>query len=251
MRAEVPDWVALVALGLVMGSFLGVVVRRLPAQADFVFGRSQCPACGARLAARDLVPLASWLALRGRCRHCRARIGLFYPGIELAAVAVALSAATVASGWNLLATCLFGWTLLALALIDWREFLLPDALTLPLIPAGLALAWLDAPETILDRVAGVAAGFSLFWLIAAGYRRWRGRDGLGRGDIKLMAGLGAWVGASGVPSLMLAAALLALAVTLIRRAFGERLTAVDRIPFGPYLAAAAWVVWLCGPLIGS
>jgi leader peptidase (prepilin peptidase) / N-methyltransferase len=240
--------VAALAVAPVIGSFVGVVVQRLPQHEDFVLGRSACPACGARLRARDLIPLFSWIWLRGRCRTCHAPIPLFYPAVELGALAVALSAALAFSGWLLWASCLFGWALLALALIDWRDYLLPDGLTLPLLPAGLAVAWFAAPDALLDRLVGAAAGFLVFALVAAAYRRWRGRDGLGRGDAKLLAGLGGWVGASGLPSVILLASLLALAVAFGRRSFGERLSATDPLAFGPYLAAAGWIVWLCGPL---
>ncbi|HZT88527.1 MAG TPA: prepilin peptidase [Stellaceae bacterium] len=246
MRAEVT---AAVVAAPFIGSFLGVVVQRLPRREDFVRGRSRCPACGARLAARDLVPLVSWMWLRGRCRSCGGAISLFYPAIELAALAVALSAGLVFSGWLLWASCAFGWVLLTLALIDWREYLLPDPLTLPLAPLGLAVAWLSAPEDLVDRLIGAAAGFVAFVAIAALYRRGRGREGLGRGDAKLLGGLGAWVGASGLPSVILLASLLALAVAFGRRAFGDKITATDPLAFGPYLALAGWIVWLCGPLV--
>lgn len=239
---------ALAAVAPVIGSFLGVVVQRLPQREDFLFGRSICRACGARLSARDMIPLVSWVWLRGRCRQCRAPIPLFYPAVELGALAVALSAALVFSGWLLWVSCLFGWALLALALIDWRDYRLPDGLTLPLVPAGLLAAWFAAPDELGDRAIGAAAGFLLFVLIAAAYRHMRGREGLGRGDAKLLAGLGAWVGGSGLPTVVLLAALLALAVTFARRAFGDRLAAADPLAFGPYLAAAGWIVWLYGPL---
>jgi len=232
----------------VIGSFVGAVAQRLPRREDLVWGRSACPACGKKLSARDLVPLVSWLWLRGRCRQCAAPIPLFYPMVELGALAVALSAALVFSGWLLWASCLFGWALLALAVIDWRDYLLPDGLTLPLVPTGLAVAWFAAREAMPDRLLGAFAGFAVFVLIAALYRRLRGRDGLGRGDAKLLAGLGAWVGCSGLPSVLLLAALAALASAFAQRAFGTKLSAADPVAFGPYLAAAGWFVWLCGPL---
>ncbi len=136
-------------------------------------------------------PLLSWLALRGRCWHCAARIGIFYRLIELAALAVALWAAAVTSDGALLVTCLLGWTLLALAFIDWRHFLLPDALALPLAAAGLVVAYqLDRPN-LVDHLLGVAAGCLFVMLVALIYRRFRGRDGIGQGDAKLLAAAGA------------------------------------------------------------
>src|SRR6267143_812555 len=138
----------------VIGSFIANFVARFPTEQSVFTGRSACPHCGFALAIRDLVPLLSWLSCSGRCRHCRHPIAAFYPLIELAAVAVALTAAAMASGWLLWATCGLGWTLLALAAVDFRHFVLPDALTLPLIPAGLAVAYLEEPAELMAHVIG-------------------------------------------------------------------------------------------------
>jgi leader peptidase (prepilin peptidase)/N-methyltransferase len=238
----------LVAVALAMGSFVGVLVLRLPA-GDPLWDRSICPDCGARLGARDLVPLASWLWLKGRCRRCDAPLGWFYPGVELAAVGVALWAWTEADGWVLWASCGFGWTLLALGLIDWRHMVLPDLLTLPLIAAGPIVAEFAAPDEVLDDLAGAVGGFAAFTVVAWAYRRWRGKEGLGAGDAKLLAALGAWVGATGLPSVVLLASLAALVAALAARAMQRGLPAAqDRVPFGPALVIAGWVVWLYGPL---
>jgi leader peptidase (prepilin peptidase)/N-methyltransferase len=245
--ADVLHQVFLVAVALAMGSFVGVLVLRLPA-GEPLWGRSACPSCGARLDARDLVPVASWLALRGRCRRCQASIGMFYPAIELAAVVVALWAQTHMDDWVLWASCAFGWTLLALGLIDLRHMVLPDVLTLPLIAAGPVVAILAAPDAVLDDVAGAAAGFAFFTLVAWAYRRWRGREGLGAGDAKLLAALGAWDGLSGLPSIVLLGSVTALAAVLALRLAGRGASLQDRVPFGPALAFAGWVVWLYGPL---
>ncbi|MBV9859450.1 MAG: prepilin peptidase [Alphaproteobacteria bacterium] len=245
MPPELSSWPALAAIGLIVGSFIGVVVQRLPERSDLVFGRSACPSCAARLPAWDLVPVVSWLALRGRCRSCATPIGLFYPGVELAAAGVAVCAGAVASGWLLVASCVFGWTLLAAALIDWRDYVLPDALTLPLVPAGLVFAWLIEPERLTDCALGAVAGFAIFAAVAELYRRWRGgRDGLGRGDAKLLSGLGAWVGLSGLPELVALSSVMALGAVLFGGAFGWRPGRTDPVPFGPFLAAAGWLVWL-------
>jgi leader peptidase (prepilin peptidase)/N-methyltransferase len=232
-----------------VGSFLGLVIDRLPAGRPLAWGRSRCEACGATLAAQDLVPLLSWLWRRGRCAYCGAGIGPFYPLVELAALAVALSAAWFLSGWLLLASCALGWTLLTLAAIDQRHFLLPDALTLPLIPAGLAVAWAIDPALLLPHLLGALAGFAAFAAIALAYRRLRGREGLGLGDAKLLAAAGAWLGWQALPGLVLVAALGALAVALARAVTGDRLSATMRVAFGSYLALAFWLVWLLGPLI--
>lgn len=244
------DWARLVFLALValaIGSFAGTLVLRLPA-GEGIDGRSHCRTCGTALGPRDLVPVASWLAQRGRCRACGAPLSWFYPAVELAALALALWAWSVADGWLLWASCAFAWTLLALALIDFEHEILPDALTLPLMALGLGVAWFSAPPMILDNVAGAAAGFVLFAAVAAAYRRIRGREGLGRGDAKLLAALGAWVGLSGLPSVVLIGSVAALVGALAARAFGRSRALQDRVPFGPALALAGWLVWLYGPL---
>lgn len=247
-----PELVLLLLTAPCVGSFLGVLVVRLPAGKPLVLGRSACPHCGVVLKARDLVPLASWLASHGRCRTCGARLGLFYPLIELLALAVALWAYALVPGWPLWATCLLGWMLLALALIDARHLELPDGLTLPLIPAGLLVAWLLAPEQILAHVIGAAAGFLFLAGLALLYRRLRGREGIGLGDAKLLAAAGAGLGWQGLPSVILIAAAGGLAGALLQARLGRegtrRLDAKRPLPFGPYLAAGFWLVWLYGPL---
>src|SRR5258706_7635340 len=135
-----PSWIWAALLAPFIGSFLGVVVMRHDAAARMLAGRSACEACGKRLGPADLVPVLSWVLLRGKCRHCGAPIGLFYPAIELAALAVALWSATVFTGFAFWASCVLGWTLLALAATDIKYFLLPDFLTLPLVAAGLSVA---------------------------------------------------------------------------------------------------------------
>jgi leader peptidase (prepilin peptidase)/N-methyltransferase len=166
--------------------------------------------------------------------------------IELAAVAIAAWAASVDAdpAW-LWADCTLGWTLLALGWIDWRAFILPDALTLPLVLAGLAATFWLQPETLTAHAAAAALGYLLFRAIAWGYRRLRGRDGLGEGDAKLMAAAGAWVGLTALSSVLLGGALLTLAAGLISALWrGRGLRATTRLPFGPGLCAALWIVWL-------
>jgi leader peptidase (prepilin peptidase)/N-methyltransferase len=231
-----------------VGSFLGVLILRLPAGAPVLLGRSRCPACAHTLSPLDLVPLASWLAMRGRCRYCAAPLARFYPAIELAALAVALSAWSATTGWLLWASCGLGWTLLALAVIDQREQLLPDTLTLPLIPVGLVVAYFDDPAGLLDHAIGAVAGYAVFVLVELVYARLRSRAGLGRGDAKLLAAAGAWVAWTGLPHVVLLAALAALAAAAVARLTGHAIHATTRIAFGPWLALGAWLVWLYGPL---
>jgi leader peptidase (prepilin peptidase)/N-methyltransferase len=234
-----------------MGSFLGVLVVRLPQQRAVGLARSQCDHCGHALAAKDLVPVFSWLWLRGRCRYCSASIGGLPFAMEAAAVLVAAWAATETTGWLLLATCGFGWALLTMAVIDWTAFLLPDVLTLPLVPAGLLVAYGVAPASLLDHAIAAAAGLLGAIALAFVYRRLRGRDGLGFGDAKLLAGLGAWVGLEGMPTTILYGSVLGLAFALFSALRGRRLALSDKVPFGAFLAAAGWLVWLYGPLVAA
>jgi leader peptidase (prepilin peptidase)/N-methyltransferase len=243
------ETVAVLLAAPFVGSFLGVLIDRLPAGRAVLAGRSRCAACGATLGAKDLVPVVSWLWRRGQCAHCRAELGAFYPLIELAALAVALSAAWLLSGWLLPVSCALGWTLLTLAAIDQRHFLLPDVLTLPLIPAGLLVAWAIDPALVLRHVVGAVAGFAAFAAIAFVYRRLRRREGLGLGDAKLLAAAGAWLGWHALPGVVVLAALCALAVALARTVAGGTLSATTKVAFGSYLALAFWLVWLLGPPI--
>jgi len=230
-----------------VGSFLGVVVRRLSEGRWIAWGRSRCEYCGAVLRVRDLVPLYSWLAAGGRCCYCGHPLGWFYPGIELSALAVALAALAADGGGGACLDCLFGWWLLALGWIDARRWLLPDALTLPLLVAGLAAAAAFDPEQLTDRALGAALGYLSLRVVALLYRVLRGREGLGHGDAKLLAASGAWVGAMALPQLVLGAAVSALSAAACLRLAGVRLGAHSALPFGPFLALMTWLIWLLGP----
>ena len=242
-------WSAVLAAP-VIGSFLGVVVRRLPEGRSIVRGRSHCEGCGAALAPRDLVPLFSWLAAAGRCRSCGRRLGWFYPAIELAALGIALVAAAVDSGVWVWLDCLLGWWLLALGWIDARSWLLPDLLTLPLVVAGLVAAWAFEPAGLAGRALGAALGYLALRAVALAYRALRGREGLGAGDAKLLAAAGAWVGARALPQVILLAALAGLLAALCLRLAGTRLGPNSALPFGPFLALATWLVWLAPAVVG-
>ncbi len=233
----------LVLAGPFAGSLVGVLARRLPDGRPVALDRSRCDSCGAALNGAELVPLLSFLVLRGRCRRCGAPIAPFHWQVELAATAIALLAALwdPADAWS---DAALGWTLLALSLIDLRCGRLPDVLTLPLIPAGLLLAWWDAPELGTDHAVAAAVGFASFRLLSLLYRRLRGRDGLGGGDAKLLAALGAWVGLAALPGVLVGAAGLGLAYALLLRARGRVVTGATALPFGPCLALAGWVVRL-------
>ena len=240
-------WAVLVAAPLV-GSFIGVVVRRLPEGRPIICARSRCEYCGAALRMGDLVPLFSWFAAGGRCRYCGHPLGWFYPGIELSAFAIALIALAADDGKRVWLDCFFGWWLLALGWIDIRRWLLPDALTLPLIVAGLAAAAAFDPERLTDRALGAALGYLSLRTVALAYRVLRGREGLGHGDAKLLAASGAWVGSMALPQVVLGAAVSALLAAACLRLAGVRLGARSALPFGPFLALATWLIWLLGPL---
>jgi leader peptidase (prepilin peptidase) / N-methyltransferase len=243
----ISDWY-LIGAGLPIGSFVGLVVDRLPQGETIAKGRSRCARCDARLTVRDLVPLVSWLASGGRCRHCGLRIGWFYPAVEVAALVVAVLAVSAARGAEAWIDAGFGWWLLALGWIDWRHTILPDVLTLPLIPLGLVVAGGLERENLLNLLLGAVAGFFGLWLVARVYRRMRGREGLGLGDAKLLAGAGTWVGMSGLPSVLAGASLGGLIAAGGMVLAGHRLDRHSALPFGPFLSAATWLIWLFGPI---
>ena len=240
--------VALAAIGLCVGSFLATLAARSEdGFAGLWLGRSRCPACRAALTGRDLVPLVSYALARGRCRHCGRPIALAYPATELAAAAAGLLPALLLPPLAAAVGALLGWWLLGLALVDLRVLRLPDAMTMPLLAAGLALAWLQ-PEglrapALADAAGAAAVGGLTLAGIAYGYRWLRRREGLGLGDAKLCAAAGAWLGIAPLPWLILLAALAGLGLALVLH---RRLKATAAVPFGPPLALAFWLLWVLG-----
>ncbi|KPF64174.1 hypothetical protein IP88_13915 [alpha proteobacterium AAP81b] len=232
-------------LGLVLGSFIAVLTLRWPA-GEGLGGRSRCDSCAAPLRWFELVPVLSFALQAGRCRRCGAAIPLRHLAIEIVAALIgglALGVSPAAIGW---AGAGFGWGLLALAVLDAEHFWLPDALTLPLLAAGLlAGLWLAPP--LAERAWGAAAGYASLAAIAAGYRALTGRDGLGGGDPKLLAAIGAWLGWPLLAPVVLAAALLGLALALVDRARGVAVDRLTAVPLGALLAAAAFPIWLLFP----
>jgi leader peptidase (prepilin peptidase)/N-methyltransferase len=240
-------WFWPVVAAPLVGSFIALLAMRLPLGERVALGRSRCRSCGAALGPLDLVPLLSWLAAKGRCRHCAAPVSAFYPAVELCALAVALWAALTLPRDELWASCALGWGLLALAIIDARHLWLPDRITLPLIALGLAGTAIEEPARLPAHLIGAAAGFLSFAAIAFAYRRLRGREGLGLGDAKLLALAGAWLSWEGLASVVLIAALASLAWLLLARR-REPLRAESALPFGPGLCLGIWLVWLYGTL---
>lgn len=230
--------------GLIAGSFIATALIRWPKRRSALGGRSRCDACEAPLRVHELVPVISWMIQRGRCRRCGARIDPRHVAVELAAAvigAVALLAHPLPLG--AVSAC-FGWWLLLTAALDLEHHWLPDRLTLPLIPLGLAAAWAGLGPPLADRAAGAALGWAVLALIAWGYQRARGREGMGGGDPKLMGAAGAWVGAWNLPVILLGAGLIGLALVLAMRLKGEAVSRTTRLPLGTLIALAAWPVWL-------
>jgi leader peptidase (prepilin peptidase)/N-methyltransferase len=242
-------FVMLLAAAPFIGSFVGVLIKRLPAGRALVLGRSECDLCHHQLVWRDLIPIWSWSAARGRCRHCGRAIGWFYPAVELAALAVALWAGLVAPGWIAWAGAGLGWTLLSLAWIDEEHGYLPDVLVLPLGILGLAVACLIDPDRLSDHLIGVVVGFAALTCAAWLYHRVRRREGLGPGDAKLLGALGAWVAWQGLPSVILYAVASGLILVAVRALRGRRIKVDERLAFGPHLCIGGWLVWLYGPLV--
>ena len=261
-------------LGLAIGSFLNVVIYRLPlmlerqwrAQCEEMTGqpsattseplslgrpRSRCPSCTAPIRAIHNIPVLSYLALRGRCASCNARIPLRYPLIELAtAAASGVVAWHFGFGCQAALALLFSWYLIALTGIDLGRQLLPDVLTLPLLWIGLlASLWPTAGfASPQDALIGAAAGYLVLWLVFHGFRLVTGKEGMGYGDFKLLAAIGAWFGWQMLPLVLLLSAMVGAAVGIALIVTGRHGRDVP-IPFGPYLAGAAWFAMLWGPLI--
>jgi len=231
--------------GAIVGSFLATLVVRLPRGEQAVTGRSRCDHCERELRPLELIPLLSRLWLRGKCPACGGRIDPVHWQVETSAAAIgalSLGLAPEAAG---LALALLGWLLLPLAWLDWRHFWLPDRLVLPLAIGGVALGGFFG-VSLIDRLVGGLAGWGVLTMLLLGYRRLRGREGLGQGDPKLLGAIGLWLGWMPLAPALALAATLGLAVALARG-----LKRADALPFGTMLAAAAWplaVVSLYAPL---
>jgi leader peptidase (prepilin peptidase)/N-methyltransferase len=263
-----------IVFGLVIGSFLNVVAHRLPimlerawrleireatgaaaaadglpAHYNLCVPRSACPHCGHVLRAHENIPVLSYLLLRGRCSACRAPIGVRYPLLELASAALA-AAALAAFGPTGTALAAFGLTatLLTMSAIDAQTRLLPDSLTLPLMWAGLIVNFGDTFATLHAAVAGAIAGYLFLWCIYWLFRFARGVEGMGYGDFKLLAALGAWLGWAALPQIVLIAAVTGAVAGLIAMWAG-RLRFEEPLPFGPFLALGGVVTLFAGTAI--
>jgi len=253
--------------GLCVGSFLNVVIHRLPRMMErqwrsecaelegrdppphevfnLLTPRSRCPACSAPITALQNIPLASWLWLRGRCAKCRAPISARYPAIEaLSGVLAAALAWRFGFSPALAAALIFGWALLALAAIDFDTQLLPDDITLPLLWLGLLVNLGGVFVEPRAAILGAAGGYLVLWSVYWAFKLLAGKEGMGYGDFKLLAAIGAWVGWQVLPFVILVAATLGAAIGSVALWLSRR--GLDtRLPFGPYLAfgGLAGLVW--------
>ncbi len=255
-------------LGLVVGSFLNVVIIRLPPRLAYqwqhsqtlsdsfegteksppgiVLGRSHCPKCNHVIRWWENIPLLGFLILRGRCSSCQTQISIRYPAIETFTAAV-----TLVILWRLgvssvlVPALLFSWTLIALTFIDLDHFLLPDVITLPLLWLGLLVNLAGGFCDIHAAVIGAVAGYLSLWIVYHLYRVITGRTGFGHGDFKLLAALGAWLGWQILPLIILLASVVGAVVGICMITAG-RLNSRQPLPFGPYLAGAGFIAMLFG-----
>lgn len=248
-------------LGLLAGSFINVVIHRGPAmwglvedenrRGDLVGPRSYCPACGAQIKILHLVPIIGFLLTGGKCAACNAPISVRYPVVEIMGAAAGVGAVMLfGPGPAALAAAVFFWSLIALAVIDLETGFLPDAITLPFALAGLAVnAWgLFVPWQ--GALIGAVVGYAAFWLIAEAFYRLRGVEGLGLGDAKLLAALGAWLGWQALPPIVFIGSIIGLFWALIVRLTGKKISAHTALPFGPALATGGAVVFVIMAMAG-
>lgn len=267
-------FITLVAiLGLLVGSFLNVVIYRLPIimehewrdQCDELNGkdsdtrspftlskpRSRCPHCNHAISALENVPIISYLALRGKCKQCKAPISTRYPIIEaFTGLLSGIVAWQFGFDWACLGALLLTWSLIALTFIDLDHQLLPDSITLPLVWLGISFNLFTTYTDLSSSVIGAMAGYLSLWLVFHGFKLATGKDGMGYGDFKLLAALGAWLGWSLLPSIILLSSLVGAVVGISLIAFRRHQREIP-IPFGPYLAAAGWLALIWGTDINS
>lgn len=266
--ASLGPTLAAVLFGLLIGSFLNVVIYRVPKMMqresdnyvahesgrelphtdrfNLMVPRSSCPHCGHRITALENIPVISWLVLRGKCSSCKAPISARYPLIELATGLLSGALVwTFGSGAMGLATLLFGYLLLAMTFIDFDTQLLPDDLTYPLLWAGLLVNLNGTFVPLREAVIGAAAGYLALWSIYWLFKLATGKEGMGYGDFKLLAALGAWLGWTMLPTIILLSSVVGAVVGISLIVFARH--GRDKpIPFGPYLAAAGLIALFYG-----
>ena len=264
--------VAFVAVfALVVGSFLNVVILRLPVMMDRAWRReckqlqdspplsaehaepvslayppSTCPRCGHRIRPLENIPVLSYVFMRGRCSGCRERISLRYPVVEIITAVVSVAVALrFGPTWHTAAALVFTWALVALTVIDLDHQLLPDSITLPLLWAGLVINQMTGVVPLQDALWGAVFGYLSLWSVYWGFKLLTGKEGMGYGDFKLLAALGAWLGWMALPTIVLLSSLLG-ALTGICMMLFKGMKRDNPFPFGPFLAGAGWVALLWG-----
>ena len=248
MTAATVELVIVSLAGLAVGSFLNVVIHRLPRKASIVSPASHCPHCGATLRWHDNVPLLSYVLLGGRCRACRAPIGLRYPLVE-AATAGVFVAHYLVLGWSplLLVRLVFAAAMLALFAIDLEHRLLPNAITLPGLVVGLVSS-MFLPPGFASALIGALGGGGFLWLVAEAYYRYAGEEGMGGGDIKMLAMIGAFLGWKLTLLTLVLSSILGsvIGLTMVVTRLGGLKSA---LPFGTFLALAAIAASIVGEQI--
>jgi leader peptidase (prepilin peptidase)/N-methyltransferase len=238
-----PPWflpLNLALLGAVWGSFIAALCSRWPNGESIGAGRSRCDHCATNIAAYDLIPIVSFILLKGKCRACGKEIGALPLIFEVTAILVGTFPILFLSPIQAVGAAVFGWLLLPLVFLDWRHFWLPDRLLILLAIAGpLAGLLLNPSVTWFDRAVGMAAGFVSLEAIRVGFKRWRGYEGMGAGDPKLFGALGIWVGWQALPMILLGASAIGLGLILVTRT--RRTQSRNLLPFGSYLCGAAYL----------
>ncbi|GHD26033.1 prepilin peptidase [Halioglobus pacificus] len=265
-------YACLFPLGLIVGSFLNVVVYRLPLMMESQWRRdccellevnekedeikltlstpnSHCPHCKAPVKPWHNIPVLSYVALRGRCANCGAKIALRYPLVELATGLMTLALGIMMGASLAMVGALFlTWALITLTLIDVDHQLLPDDITLPLLWLGLVFNLFATYTTLSSAVIGAIAGYGILWSVYWGFKLLTGKEGMGYGDFKLLAALGAWLGWQSVPLIILLSSLVGAIIGIGLILLKKRGKDIP-MPFGPYLAIAGWVALLWGDTI--
>lgn len=255
-------------LGLVVGSFLNVVIHRLPKMMEREWAcqcaelrgeappdaeplslakpRSRCPACGHPISALENIPIVSWLALRGKCSACRAPISPRYPLVEaITGLLTAFAAFHFGYGWTAFGAFVLIWSLIALTFIDFDTQYLPDSITLPLLWLGLLFNLFDTYVGLPSAVIGTMAGYLSLWSVYWGFKLLTGKEGMGYGDFKLLAALGAWQGWQMLPLIVLLSSVVGACVGILLIVLAKRGRDIP-IPFGPYLATAGLLALFWG-----
>ena len=277
-------------LGLFVGSFLNVVVYRLPLMMqttwrreckeflqqdsqettqetatesagensgtdqttqpfNLMVPRSACPSCNSMITAWQNIPVISWLILRGKCGNCKHPISIEYPLVELLTAILSLAVAyKFGASIQLIFALLFTWSLVSLALIDFHTTLLPDSITLPLLWLGLLISLVPVFVSAPDAIVGAAAGYMILWIVFQTFKLITGKEGMGFGDFKLLAALGAWLGWAKLPLIILLSSLTGAIIGIMMMVLFKHQRS-QAIPFGPYLAIAGWIALMWGEQI--